>query len=325
MIPGTRYAFQTVHPGSPMLRIRYRRGVVIGPHGFPDWVPYARALVELPPSSPDLGLDEARVVDVLTANAVMARANDPMWGGDPMATPAGWTWAHQGMSRRVALVPVELHGAFRHLGGVSTGAADRRRRGLPADGGPPPPLRFTERLSDEAVAKLEERLGYGLPPGYRDFLTRTNGARPGWPAVHPDFGFVADQPFFGAARGDWLQDLVYANAWFGDRLTADWLAVGYVQGGLIAVKVRGTGDEGSVWYWDDDDHRDREEYTAAEVCADLLRRCADDFAAFWYALRPVPSALRDLAEANADGPATVVSDDRQGSALPPARRAAGAS
>jgi hypothetical protein len=321
-IPGASFAFQVVHPGSPILRIRYRRGVGIDPYGFPDWIPYARVLVELALSSPDLGMDEARVVDLLTANEVAAGTGDPLWmeevGG---GTPAGWTWAQLGMTRRIALVPIELHAAFRHLGGVSTGTADRRRRGLPVGDGTPPTMRLSERLSDEAVTKIETHLGYSLPSAYRDFLSRTNGARPGIPAVHPDFGFVADQPFLGVARQDWMQDLVYANGYFRDRLTADWLAVGYVQGGLIAVRVRG-GDEGSVWYWDDDDPRGRATYTAEDVCSNLLHRVADDFVAFWLALRDVPESLRALAASNAaNGQAAVVTEDRLGSALPAARRA----
>ncbi|SBW21672.1 cell wall assembly/cell proliferation coordinating protein [Candidatus Protofrankia californiensis] len=321
VIPGGRYAFQIVHPASPVLRIRYRDGIPVGPHGFPDWIPYTRAVVRLPPCSPDLGVDEARVVDVLTANNTMAASGDPLWAGLPAgATPAGWTWAHMPLllsgPRWTALVPVELHGAYRHLGGVSTGRADRARRGLPAEGGAPPRIRFTQRLSDEVMEKVEERLGYGLPAGYRSFLRRTNGGCPAVPAVHPGFGFVVDQPFFGVARQDRLQDLVYANAWFGDRITPDFLATGYVQGGLIAVRVRG-GDEGSIWYWDDDDPRDTDTYTAGDVCERLLHRCADDFVAFWQVLTEPPPSLRELAAHN---PATVVVSEGMGVSLPASRR-----
>lgn len=330
-IVGARYAFQVVRPGSPMLRIRYRAGVAIGPHGFPDWIPYARAQVELPSADPALGVDELRVLDVLTATEAVARSGDPLFGGTSddgtghggYLTPAGWVWAHLASTRRVALVPAELHGAFRHLGGVSTGDADRARRGLIADASTAPPIRFDSRLADEAVRAIEQRLGIALPPAYREFLARTNGGRPAWPAVHPGFGFVADQPFFGAARQDWLQDLGYANGWFGDRLTADWLAVGYVQGGLIAVRVAG-GDEGSVWYYDDDDPRGTDDDTADHICAGLLHRCADDFASFWRALRAAPADLRQRARAAADrGDAVVVHDERQGASLPATRRAPG--
>ncbi|MFJ6198345.1 SMI1/KNR4 family protein [Micromonospora sp. NPDC092111] len=317
-IAGARHAFGVVHPVSPMLRIRYRQGVVVDPHGFPDWTPYARVVVELPPLPPGIGVDAARVLAVLTANLAWPDPADP----DPVGrTPAGWTWAHLARTRRVALVPAELHAASRHLGGVSTGDADPRRRGLPVDSTEPPPLRFAERLAPDAVARIEQRLGLPLPAGYRDFLARTNGGWPAWPAVHPRFGFVVDQPFFGAARADWMQDLCHANAWLTDRLTSDFLAVGQVQGGLLAVRVGG-GDEGSVWYWDDDDPRARDDDTPADICGRLLHRCADSFGAFWHALRAVPGPLRDLAVgAVAEGRATRCDDERTGSALPAARRA----
>jgi len=315
-VPGSRYAFQVVHPGSPMLRIRYRDGVAIDPYGFPDWIPYARVLVDLPPHSPVIGVDETRVLDVLTANEVAAASGNPLWIDEPAAaagTPAGWTWAHVARTRRAALVPIELHGAFRHLGGVSTGAADRSRRGLPTDAGAPPPIRYGERLDHAALAKIEERVGHALPAGYRAFLGRTNGGRPAWPAVHPGFGFVVDQPLFGLARPDWLQDLVYANAWFADRLTADWLAIGYVQGGLLAVRVR-AGDEGSVWYVDDDDPQ-----VTGDGREPLAHRCADDFPAFWRALRPVPAAMEARAW-DAAARASVLSPPELGTSLPAIRR-----
>jgi hypothetical protein len=109
--------------------------------------------------------------------------------------------------------------------------------------------------------------------------------------VHPDFGFVVDQPLFAAARPDSLQDLVYANGRFGYRFTDDWLAVGYVQDGLVVIRVRGD-DAGSLWYWDDDDARDRDRFTAADVCERLLHRCADDSSAFWLDLRELPCRVR---------------------------------
>ncbi len=320
-VPGARHAFSVVRPGSPMLGIRYRAGVVVGALGFPDWRPYARAMVELPAPAVHRTVDETRVLDLLVANEVMARSGDPLWPADqPPVTPAGWTWAHLARTRRVALVPVELHGAFRHLGGVGTLAGDHNRRGVDLAGAEPVRLVPGERLADDALVKVEERLGYPLPVAYRRFLARTNGGGPSRPAVHPDRGFLADQRLFGLARDDWLQDLVYANYWFGDRLTTDHLAVGYVHGGLTVLRVRGA-DVGSVWYWDDDDPRDTDDYAAADVCGRLLHRLAGDFDGFLTALRAVPYPLRRLArELAARGEARTVEPEGMGAALPATRR-----
>jgi hypothetical protein len=224
------------------------------------------------------------------------------------------------MTRELALVPVELYGSFRHQGGVSTGRVDRTRRGLTGVPGPAPRLLVQERLSTDAVAAVRKRFGHPLPAAYVHALARANGGQPNFPAVHAEAGFVFDQRLFGLARGDWLQDLVYANAWFADRLTADFLAVAYVHGGLLAVKVRG-GDEGSVWWYDDDDPRDDDSYRAAEVCDRLLHRIADDFTAFWLALGPVPDVLAERAAALAAhaGPGLVHPSDL-GTALPPSHR-----
>lgn len=320
-IAGGRYAFRVAHPASPMLRVRYRRGVPVDPWGFPEWRPYARHLVALPPPVADLTLDEARIVDVQTANLVAARSDDPLWDA-AVGTPPGWTWAHLAQARQLALVPIELHASFRHLGGVGVGARRRSGRGLTRiRAGSPPRILVTERLSDAAVEKTDDLFGVRLPDAYRKFLGRTNGGAPGVPAVHPRFGFVLDQPLFGF-RDDRSQDLGYANAWFGDRLTKDWLAIGYLQGGLLALKIRGGPDAGVVGYLDDDDPRDRDHFTAEDVCSQLMSRVAPDFTAFWTALRPIPDELLELASSAATAAALVTTDDR-GTMLPASHRWAG--
>jgi hypothetical protein len=177
-----------------------------------------------------------------------------------------------------------------------------------------------ERLSEDLLARLEEHLGCPLPPAYRFYLARTNGAGPTTPAVHPGRGFLVDQPFFGLSRPDRLQDLGYVGRSFTDRLTADHLAIGYVQGGLLTVKVAGP-DTGSVWYLDDDDPRDDDRYDAAHLCEHLLYRCADDFDAFWQALSPPPRRLLELVDgAVGAGRAVPVRPPDLGAALAPARR-----
>lgn len=320
--PGSRFAGQVVRFAAPLLRIRYPDGVYVGLTGFPEWTPYARAVVELPPP-PGAFADQIRVVEVLAANAVLARTGDPLWehvdGADPVSTPDGWAWAHLGASRRIALLPVEAHAGFRHAGGIAT-------LGLPqeADSVPSPesvPVVPAGTATEQDLAALERSLGTSLPLGYREFLASTNGGRPGVPAISPGFGFLADQSFFGFGRRDWFRNVDYVRQWLADRFTDDFLPVGHVQGGTLAVRLRGP-DAGSVWYHDDDDPRDDDSYDVSVVTANLLRRCADDFPGLLGSLRPVPGewwrAARLLAD---DGRVRLVTGPGQGLALPTDRRA----
>jgi hypothetical protein len=307
----------------------------MAPTGVPDWLLYARAMVELPPVPDGLTRDEARVVDVLAANEAMVVAGDPLWRStrDDYAarTPAGWTWAHlvgsagikgAAAGRLIALVPADLHGSFRHIGGVNMLRGTAPGGGLRTDPSPRPvPTRDLGSLSEMLATRLESRLGYRLPPRYREFLARTNGAAPIEPGVLAGFGFVVDQPFFGLGRDDRHQDLVYANNWFGDRFTDDFLAIGPVQGGLLAVKVRGD-DTDSVWYWDDDDPRDEEDLDAADICARLLYRVADDVTDLWSRLALPASGLLAVVDAlGRTGGLREFRTDLMGAWLPASHRA----
>lgn len=327
--PGARFAMSIVHPGSPALRVRYRQGVLITPHGYPDWPLCARAVVELPPPADGLTLDEARVVDVLAANAAMARAaatpeGDPLWAtqhpGAAVPTPAGWCWAHVAHTRQLALVPIELHGAFRHAGGVRTmGVAGRGLRTEPTPA--PVPRAPGEPVPDDVLDLVERLLGWPLPDTYRRFLAETNGAGPATPGVLPGFGFIADQPLFGIAREDRHQELSYVSEWVRDRLTLDFLPIGYVQGGLLAVKVSGD-DLDSIWYYDDDDPRDRDDADPEDICGHLLHRCADTIDDFFAALtEPPPSLLRLAEHWVTAGQVTEVRDETVGAGLPARMRA----
>ncbi|WP_229830591.1 SMI1/KNR4 family protein [Actinoplanes ianthinogenes] len=321
-----------LHPGPAGLRVRYRQGVLIGPHGFPDWVLYARTLVELPPPIAELTAGEQRVFDVLAANRVM-RGVDPLWpapeatlpGATP--TPPGWCWARLPVAgdsavRRIALVPIELHAAFRHGGGTRTLPPSRSGRGLPTgslpvrwmDGDPvPAPL----------LAEVETLLGYALPVAFRRFLLDGNGAGPAEPGVLAGVGLVADQPMFGLGRDDPCQDLGYAPQWLADRFTPEFLPVGFVQGGLLAVRVAGP-DLGSVWFLDDDDPRDDERLGPEQICARLLQRCADDWDGFRAALRRPAALLLEVTEdLVADGLVRPVHVELAGAALPARLRTAG--
>jgi hypothetical protein len=188
------------------------------------------------------------------------------------------------------------------------------------DDATPVPMDHREELTEELVVKLEAHLDLELPPAYRSFLARTNGAAPTTPGIHPGYGMVVDQPFFGLDRLDRLQDLVYLSRVFPDRLTADFLPVGYVQGGLLAVRVRGA-DTGSVWYYDDDDYRDDDRYDAEYICRELLYRCADDFDAFWHSLAVAPRRLLDLVDRDTEsGRAVSLRTPEMGASLPASKR-----
>ncbi|BCY11094.1 SMI1/KNR4 family protein [Actinoplanes sp. L3-i22] len=298
VMPGAGHAMSVLHPGPASLHVRFRQGVLIGPYGFPDWLLYARAVVELPPPIAELTADEQRVFDVLAANLGLQGA-DPL--GDSDRTPAGWCWARlpvsgDGPARRIVLVPIELHGAFRHGGGTRTLLAGRPGTGVRTDAAPAPMAREAgEPVPAEILAEVRRLLPYDLPPAYERFLLEGNGAGPAAPAVLPTCGFVMDQPLFGLGAEDPYRDLAYAPQWLADRFTPEFLPVGFVQGGLLALRLTGP-DTGSVWFLDDDDPRDDDRLGPAEICARLLRRCADDWDAFWAGLRQPAAVLREVAE-----------------------------
>ncbi|MGA8116265.1 MAG: SMI1/KNR4 family protein [Actinocatenispora sp.] len=322
--PGSQYLAQIREFGPPMLRMRYRSGVVIDAQGFPQWDLLARATVQLPDADTALTYDELRVLDVLTANEVMMRTGDPLWEftrhDHAALTPPGWTWAHLRGARAVALVPVEAYNAFRHPGGLSVLSFNRRRYGIALGQHRSVPRESVSRLTAELVERMEEKFGFRFPDGYREFLADTNGACPTTPGIHPDFGFVTDLPFFGVNRPDPHQDVIYANGWFGDRLTSDFFAVGYVQGGLLTVRVRGT-DLGSVWYWDNDDPRDDDRHDAEYVCQHLLYRVADSFGDFWAQLSAAPDRMvARVREAATGGAARSVFTEQMGASLSQDRR-----
>ncbi|WP_433047842.1 SMI1/KNR4 family protein [Dactylosporangium sp. CS-033363] len=314
------HAGQLLFPGPDVLRERYPDGVEIMPYGVPDWIPYARLLVEVPPAPRDLGWDEARVLGVQTANELGRRGGDPLWSDGGTFTPAGWTWARLPLSRQLGLVPIELYGSFRHVGGVSTSRNDRTRRGLRGTEGPAPGCRVEATLAEDALAGIEQALGRPLPAPYRHYLAASNGGRPEFPAVHPAGGFVVDQPLFGAVPdgGDVLADLVQQQAAMRDRVEEGLLAVGFVQGGALVLDL----DRGPVYHLDDDDPHDQQGYTPDAITRNLLRYLAPDFETFWMSLRAVPPALRETAERHAaEGWARTLTHPRLGRSLPARMRA----
>ena len=120
-------------------------------------------------------------------------------------------------------------------------------------------------------------------------------------ALDAELGLLVDQPFFTVRDEAAVNDLVYANKCLRDHLTKDYLCVGFVQGGLLAVKVKGEGI-GSVWFCAYDDARDVDPSMApAERVERLLLPCGADFDAFLSRLAGNPPELETVANLMVDG------------------------
>jgi A nuclease of the HNH/ENDO VII superfamily with conserved WHH/SMI1 / KNR4 family (SUKH-1) len=323
-IPNGQFAGRIIEFSDPELDRKFPHGIYLTMHGYPEFAVYARHTVQIADPPSGLSVDEIRVTDVIAANLLAADSGDPLW--EPRgntATPQGWAWAHAAESRLLHCVPIELHGAFRHHGGMATLKADRNRSGLFTEGMlEPVAFERSGSVPEEAMKQLEQHLGFGLPASYRRFLAGTDGGRPISPAVNLASGFIADQWLFGLRREDPHQDLVYANQALYDRFTEEFLGIGYVQGGMLALKIRGA-EAGSVWLFDDDDPRDSESRDATSVCAELLKRVGNDFDDFARHLVALPQQIVDIARSAVDsGHAKSITDiEHLGAALPEALKA----
>ncbi|MFG1922424.1 SMI1/KNR4 family protein [Cryptosporangium sp. NPDC048952] len=293
-LPGSGWAARVRPFDSPVLRVRYRGGVAYDLAGLPVWDLLARAVVRLGDPEDGLTRDEVRVADVLTANEIMLTSGDPLWWvtADDYAplTPPGWMWAHRFGAREVLLVPAAAYGSFRQVGGVATLPVGAR--GLRVDERVPASFDVPSPLGESVLDAVERRIGHPLPPPYRELLTAASGALPTAPGVVAGHGFVVDQPLFGVGHTDRHQDVLYARHWFTDRLTEEYLPIGYVQGGVLALAV-----DGSVWFADFDDPRDDDRLDAKAYCDELLVPVAEDVTAFRASLTAVPRWLLDVAVA----------------------------
>lgn len=297
-IPNGQFAGRLIEFSDLELDRKYPHGVYVNLQGYPDFSVYARLAVEIADPPPGLSADEVRVTDVVAANLIGSDSGDPLWqqGRPPAVTPEGWTWVHEARTRRLFLVPVELNGSFRHHGGIATLPVDRSKGGLWNEGMlEPVAFERSGSVPEDALIQLESHLGFPLPTSYRRFLGGTDGGRPLVPAVNLACGFVADGWLFGLRRSDPHQDLVYANQTLYDRFTEEYLGIGYVQGGMLALKIRG-GDLGSIWYFDDDDPLDHDGRDAASVCAELITRIGNDFDDFARHLVALPGQILEISE-----------------------------
>ncbi len=316
--PNGAYAGQVVRFPDPVRAEKYPGGVRMDAYGYPDFSPYAAAaaLVADPPDG--LGVDELRLTDYVSANAALFTDGHELWADQDtaVATPHGWTWHHVAAPaapgwRRMELVPVEVKALLRHHGGLAGSRADHGHRGtrplqeqrpahfsLAKDGGDP------LAVAEDQVQRAEERLGHPLPPAYRSFLKVAGGRAPVGVALDTGLGLLLDQPFLTLSEEYGVHDLVYANKCFRDHLTKDYLGIAYVQGGLLALKVRGEGT-GAVRLCLYDDARDNagpeNPETPEERVERLLLPCGEDFDEFLLRLAGSPAELESVAGMMVDG------------------------
>ncbi|MBT2386705.1 SMI1/KNR4 family protein [Streptomyces sp. ISL-11] len=303
--PNTAYAGQVVHFPDPVRAGRHPKGVRVDDDGFPDFSPYARAAAEIAEPPEGFGVDELRLTDYVSANAALHSEGHELWASlPPVATPHGWTWHHVAGTRRLELVPAEVKALLRHHGGLATAAVDQEKRGTrPLQETRPVHFVLPQRdlaVTEEQVQGVEEDLGYRLPGAYRAFLKAAGGCAPVGAALDAELGLLVDQPFFTVRDDAAVNDLVYVNKCLRDHFTKDYLGVGFVQGGVLVVKVRGEA-LGSVWFCPYDDARDRDGWTVQERVERLLLPCGEDFDDFLSRLAGGPPELETVANLMVDG------------------------
>lgn len=103
-------------------------GVYINLHGFPDFIPYARAVVELPdqlptdPAGNPYPNDVLRRADISTCDKIltgMCATDLPLLD----ALQKRHTWHHLEGTRTLICIPREVHEGVRHFGGIATAAS----------------------------------------------------------------------------------------------------------------------------------------------------------------------------------------------------------
>lgn len=306
--PNAAYAGQVVHFPDPVRAARHPGGVRVDERGYPDFSSYARAAAEVAEPPEGFGVDELRLTDYVSANAALAAHGHELWGSiAPVSTPHGWTWHHVPGTRRLELVPVEVKALLRHHGGLATAVVDQHKRGTRAlQEARPAHFALPESglaVTEQRVRDVEEDLGYRLPGPYRSFLKAAGGCAPVGVALDAELGLLVDQPLFTVRDEAEVDDLLYVNKCLRDHLTKDYLGVGFVQGGILAVKVKGD-RVGSVWFCAYDDARDNGDtagWSVADRVARLLLPCGDDFDAFLARLAGNPPELETVANLMVDG------------------------
>ncbi|MEV6695165.1 DUF6406 domain-containing protein [Micromonospora sp. NPDC051196] len=110
----------------------------------------------------------------------------------------------------------------------------------------PARLRPYGQLDEDQLRSVEAALGVRLPPEYRDWLRRNNGALPEVEHHIPGvpFTLMPERPLFGVHPQYPSFDLVHAQRVHRDPwLSRDWLVIARPSGGLLLVSAAETGDD----------------------------------------------------------------------------------
>ncbi|GIJ29648.1 hypothetical protein Vqi01_48100 [Micromonospora qiuiae] len=113
----------------------------------------------------------------------------------------------------------------------------------------PARLRPYGQLDEAQLQSVETALGHPLPPDYRDWLRRNNGAQPEVEHHIPGmpFALLPERPLFGVHPEYPLFDLVHAQRVHRDPwLSPAWLVIANPSGGLLVISMQ-SGDE-SVYF-----------------------------------------------------------------------------
>ncbi|WP_433530398.1 DUF6406 domain-containing protein [Micromonospora sp. CA-263727] len=105
----------------------------------------------------------------------------------------------------------------------------------------PARLRPYGHLDEAQLQSAEAALGHPLPPDYREWLRRNNGALPEVEHHVPGvpFSLLPERPLFGVHPQYPLVDLVQAQRVHRDRwLSPDWLVIANPVGGLLVVSTQ---------------------------------------------------------------------------------------
>lgn len=99
-----KFAGHTFYPSDSQLRAMYPNGVKFDANGFPNFSPYSKANVKI-------NMTGDYYKDFVAANEAIG-----IKGPKP---PKNFTWHHHQDMTTMQLVPVDIHNAVRHTGGMA--------------------------------------------------------------------------------------------------------------------------------------------------------------------------------------------------------------